>query len=572
MSLARQGATARAATIPDETPRGAHVVSDEVSGRSPLARQRLPEAGNAARVHASGSALRAWLARVPWLAAAAGAWAVGFAWLVALSAFGLVRTWRWRRGSLPPSPSDAARLADLAVRLGVSSLPALGRSDHVPTPVVTGPVSPTILIPSSAGIEEGDDLDMALAHELAHCRRHDLAMGLVPAVAERVFFFHPAVRFASREYLVEREAACDALVVAHLDAAPAAYARLLLRLGVGAPRTVAAAATTPSTVAMLKRRLQMLNDSTTRRSRGTTLACVAAFALVGALLPFQFETPAASDATTALAAATDGAAVRTQPVPPAPPTPRTPPAPPPAPPVPPPAPPPPPPPPPAHWAFAFGDEGSFAFIDGSRTFSWTGSGNWWRQLTSDKGERALYFEREGRRYVIRDPKTLDEVAAILRPETELGRRQGELGAKQGQLGARQGALGGEQGALGARQGTLGARQADLAAQQVEEAHERARLEQEEARGRHAARLAELEQRRRVRDAEMERLGEEMDELGEEMKALGREMDALGKQMEPLGREMESLGREMEALHRKVAAQLKDVIDAALKSGLAQPVK
>ena len=73
---------------------------------------------------------------------------------------------------------------------------------------------------------------MAICHELVHLRRGDLWLGCVPALAERLFFFHPLAHVAAREDPLAREAACDAAVLRAMDATPQDYGRLLLALGV----------------------------------------------------------------------------------------------------------------------------------------------------------------------------------------------------------------------------------------------------------------------------------------------------------------------------------------------------
>ena len=83
----------------------------------------------------------------------------------------------------------------------------------------------------------------------------------MPAAAERLFFFHPFVRLASREYLLCREAACDAAVIDTLAASPQDYGRLLLSLGVSRHRSSLAVAGASSSCSMLKRRIAMLRDS-----------------------------------------------------------------------------------------------------------------------------------------------------------------------------------------------------------------------------------------------------------------------------------------------------------------------
>src|SRR3990170_3363684 len=99
--------------------------------------------------------------------------------------------------------------------------------------------------------------------ELAAHPRGDPALGCVPALAERIFFFHPLVRLAAREYAFWREAACDAAVLTALGTMPQAYGRLLLDLGVAQPPATLSAAGAAWSFSNLKRRIVMLNQPTT---------------------------------------------------------------------------------------------------------------------------------------------------------------------------------------------------------------------------------------------------------------------------------------------------------------------
>jgi hypothetical protein len=153
--------------------------------------------------------------------------------------------------------------------------------------------------------------DMVIGHELAHVRRRDLLFAWVPAIAERLFFFHPLARFAAREYATAREAACDALVLDATGVAPHDYGRLLVRLGVAGLDPVFTVGGAAPSVAVLKRRLEMLHDVTTIRSSRARIALVAFVALL-ALLPVRLvaRTPALpqrADAPTAPSPATSPA-------------------------------------------------------------------------------------------------------------------------------------------------------------------------------------------------------------------------------------------------------------------------
>jgi hypothetical protein len=50
---------------------------------------------------------------------------------------------------------------------------------------------------------------MVLAHELSHIRRHDYLVNLLQVMVETLLFYHPVVRWVSRDARRERELCCD---------------------------------------------------------------------------------------------------------------------------------------------------------------------------------------------------------------------------------------------------------------------------------------------------------------------------------------------------------------------------
>ena len=97
-------------------------------------------------------------------------------------------------------------------------------------PCVVGWIKPTVLIPVSAftGLSV-DDLEMIVAHELAHIRRHDVLVNYIQSAIETVLFFNPAVWWISRRIRVEREHCCDD-IAAEVCGNRLAYARALTNL------------------------------------------------------------------------------------------------------------------------------------------------------------------------------------------------------------------------------------------------------------------------------------------------------------------------------------------------------
>ena len=182
-----------------------------------------------------------------------------------------------------------AAFAELCALLALRRPPELRGSEEVRTPQALGPLRPLVLLPESGLARlSPTEVSMTLCHELIHLRRGDLWLGWVPALAHRIFFFHPLAALAVREYAIAREAACDAEVLRLLGSAPQAYGRLLLRWGVAPRETGLAAAGASPSLENLKRRLQMLQQTSERKRRlsGWWWLAGAAVMMVG-LIPFR---------------------------------------------------------------------------------------------------------------------------------------------------------------------------------------------------------------------------------------------------------------------------------------------
>ncbi|MFI4920376.1 MAG: M56 family metallopeptidase [Gammaproteobacteria bacterium] len=145
---------------------------------------------------------------VPWTVPA---WCAG----VALMALRSLAAWHKIR-SLTRSGAEEApdqwqdKLVDLAMRVGVHVRVRLMVTAKVAVPCVVGWMKPIILIPPAAlaGLTTLQ-LEMVLAHELAHIRRHDYLVNLLQLLVETLLFYHPVVRWISQDARRERELCCD---------------------------------------------------------------------------------------------------------------------------------------------------------------------------------------------------------------------------------------------------------------------------------------------------------------------------------------------------------------------------
>lgn len=125
-----------------------------------------------------------------------------------------------------------------------------------------------------------EEIRMVLAHEIAHLRRGDQWLALVPLLTQLLFCFHPFAWLATRENHLAREEACDLEVVRLSGATPGDYARLLLKLAQSsAPVAALGAALGYRT---LRRRIMTLRTSSllNKPRRGFALLSLVALASI----------------------------------------------------------------------------------------------------------------------------------------------------------------------------------------------------------------------------------------------------------------------------------------------------
>ena len=134
-----------------------------------------------------------------------------------------------RRAHPGASAPYTTALADLARRLRIRRSVRLAITEDSVGPAVLGLFRPTVLVPRA--VIEGnsaDQLELVLAHELIHVRRHDLWLAMLWLLALALWWFHPLVWWAARRASREAERCCDDAVLAELRCSPARYARCLL--------------------------------------------------------------------------------------------------------------------------------------------------------------------------------------------------------------------------------------------------------------------------------------------------------------------------------------------------------
>lgn len=550
-----------------------------------------------------------------WAIALAALWLSGVL-LMALRTFG-----EWRRcrallaAAYPCEDQALVQALQLASDAhGVRPAPRLWMSTQVDSPQLVGPFRPVLLLPAGDNALQGDALDLALTHELQHLQRRDLQWGLLPALAQHLFFFHPLLRLSVREYAQAREEAVDAAVVGQHGASRQAYGRLLLQLGVAAQPHLGVASAAPSTTS-LKRRLLSLQS---HRScpRLLAMALTAAVVVVG-VAPMRLVAAPVPPAPPAPPAAPKVV------VPRPPKAPEAPPAPPasavPAAPV---APVPPAEPTDEEASSGPGDADvavdvdadvdvdtgmdaghttsrtssittygrldlgqspsqAFVLVDGDSTFANGGIDDVTLARKQLGKGPALWFRQGDKRYVVRDPMMIQTLQRAYSGAVDLGRQQSELGRQQSALGREQGELGKQMGEMGrlqseeARRIALAAAEAARNAMAAHDINREAAAEAAKAaRGatsdiavaREAAREAAAEARRAMQEARSEaaQSGRTRD-----MQRLARQQSELANRQAALGSQQAALGERQARVHAQASQQAQQVIARALASGKAE---
>jgi beta-lactamase regulating signal transducer with metallopeptidase domain len=217
-----------------------------------------------------------------------GAWLAGGLVVLAAPIAGRIALRRWASAAMPIVDDDwTAMLGELSARLGLSRRVALLRSDRAAMPMTWGWLRPVVLLPAGAdswGVDRRRDV---LLHELAHVRRLDCLTQAIARLACAVYWFHPLAWLADRRMQIERERACDDVVLL-AGARASEYAGHLLEIarGLRVPRAAARAALAMARPSQLAGRLMaILDPARHRRGPGRRVAAIALCAAVLALVP-----------------------------------------------------------------------------------------------------------------------------------------------------------------------------------------------------------------------------------------------------------------------------------------------
>jgi beta-lactamase regulating signal transducer with metallopeptidase domain len=230
-------------------------------------------------------------------------WAfAGFVAWAAIAGAALLRVvsglWRIRRMRRTCNSIDLATLDSTVAQTVAQFRPnrpvSLLRSATARVPMAVGFFKPAVILPEWALNELSPaELAAVLLHEFAHLRRWDDWSNFFQKILRALFFFHPAMWWLDRRLALDREIACDDIVLAATNNAHA-YASCLVDVAEKSllRRSLALAQAAVHRVQHMSLRISQIMDSTRpRATRVSRIALAAVAALAGACLVGVLHTP-----------------------------------------------------------------------------------------------------------------------------------------------------------------------------------------------------------------------------------------------------------------------------------------
>jgi beta-lactamase regulating signal transducer with metallopeptidase domain len=212
------------------------------------------------------------------------------------------------------------------------------------------------------------------------------------------------------------------------------------------------------------------------------------------------------------------------------------------------------------YSYHYDDEPRFVIVSGtSDSMTMSGSSEDARHAEKLKKQISgdfIWFERDEKSYIIRDPAMIDRARKLWAPQEELGKKQEELGKQQEALGKQQEELGKKMEQVQVKVPDMTA-ELDRLKAKVQKLGANATMEQ----------LGDLQSE--IGDLQS-KIGEIQSQAGEQQSKLGEQMGALGEKQGKLGEEQGKLGEQQGELAEQASRQMKELLNEAIQNGKAQP--
>jgi beta-lactamase regulating signal transducer with metallopeptidase domain len=418
-------------------------------------------------------------------------------------------------------------------------------SARVASPVTIGS---SVLLPSHYTSWDAATLRIVLSHERAHVRQKDFLIHTLAALHCALFWFNPFSWWLQRQLAELGEALSDCAAVEQAESRTS-YAEILLAFA-SRSRWPLAGVAMASASNLTPRIERLLNDRGFERSFAPArrlpfiaagVVAIAIFASTSMVRATDTSPPSTPAAPNPPPAAPDAPAAPVAPAVPSAPV------------------------APAavsvieHDDAAADEEGVLA-INSAHSHMMFDSGN---RLPSKSGDY-IYFQHNGKPYLIQDPQIIAKAQELLAPMKLLRDKQKLLGDQQSVLGAQQRMLASQQRAIKLTE-TPEFKQHMAEMQKTIKEMDLPRL------------TAQIDQRALAEvqahlGAIQAQVGELQSEFGAQQGRFGEEQGKLGEQQGKLGEQQALIGEQQHKIVEEVRRQLKPIIEQAIREGKGTPLK
>lgn len=228
---------------------------------------------------------------------------------------------------------------------------------------------------------------------------------------------------------------------------------------------------------------------------------------------------------------------------------------------------------PGNFAYGFSNDdadGSFAIIRGNGNVTLSGEpGKALEQAKRKYHNNFLWFERDGKSYVITDPSIMAQFNSYDQRNKSLERQQAQLQMQQDELSRRMKEFDPGKASVLTNSPEMKKQMAELNAKLAELQGEKfKKMTQDINKQVNQEMLSDLQSRMGEIQAQ---IGELQGRIGEEMGRLGEKQGEIGEQMGRLGEQMGRIGEEQGRIADEMNQRVQSLIDRAMQNGTAKPV-
>jgi beta-lactamase regulating signal transducer with metallopeptidase domain len=245
VAVAPKQATARSAREPGSTPSSTLAAANRAS--------------------TAGLSLLSTQVKLHWVSAALLVWSAGLVLVLASVLIDRLRlNHLWRHACSRASAESCALLHELCAELRLRRSVTLLQTGRDIMPLTWGSLRPIIVLPACADQWSADRKRVVLLHELAHVKRWDCLTQFIGRIACALYWFNPLAWLAARQMCIERERACDDLVL-NAGCKPSRYAEHLFAIAGAFRRAPGMAGMDMARSSQLKTRISLIVEPSRSR-------------------------------------------------------------------------------------------------------------------------------------------------------------------------------------------------------------------------------------------------------------------------------------------------------------------